>query len=328
MNISLLRPPLAPLGGVAKARHSPCDDSLPRLAQGHEEHPRKTRYSCATGISPITYPHLGFGLGLRKEHYQAVLDRRPPVDWFEAITENYLVPGGKPLYFLERVRNHYPLVLHGVSLSIGSADPLDRDYLRQVKDLAARIEPAWISDHLCFTGVGGVNAHDLLPLPYTGEAVRHVAQRIREVQDCLGRRILVENVSSYLNYRSSEMSEWAFLSAVAEEADCLILLDINNIYVSARNHGFDPLDYLDGVPPERVQQHHLAGHQDYGDYIVDTHDHPVIDPVWALYGEAVQRFGPVSCMIERDARIPPLDTLLEEVERMRAIAAGGQAAHA
>ena len=273
----------------------------------------------------LTYPHLGFGLGLRKEHYQAILDEPPQIDWFEAITENYLVPGGKPLHFLEQVRARYSVVLHGVSLSVGGTDPLDWDYLRQVKALVERIEPAWISDHLCFTGAGGINAHDLLPLPYTGEAVRHVARRIRQVQDFLGRRILIENVSSYLSYRSSEMSEWAFLSAVAEEADCLILLDINNIYVSARNHGFDPLEYLAGVPAERVQQHHLAGHQDYGDHVIDTHDHPVPNPVWRLYEAAVQRFGPVSCMIERDADIPPLEVLMEEVERMRGIAEGAQA---
>jgi len=269
---------------------------------------------------PLTYPALGFGLGLRKEHYQAILDRRPAVDWFEALTENYLVPGGKPLYYLERVRELYPMVLHGVSLSVGSSDPLDWGYLNQVRDLAERIRPAWISDHLCFTGVGGLNAHDLLPLPYTGDAVRHVAQRVGEVQDFLGRRILLENVSSYLSYKNAEMSEWAFLSAVAEEADCLILLDINNIYVSAYNHGFDPLEYLDGVPAERIQQHHLAGHQNYGDYIIDTHDHPVIDPVWDLYAEALKRYGPRSCMIERDADIPPLDILLEELKQVRDIA--------
>jgi len=270
--------------------------------------------------NPLTYPALGFGLGLRKEHYQTILDRRPAVDWFEALTENYLVPGGKPLYYLERVRDLYPMVLHGVSLSVGSSDPLDWGYLNQVRDLAERIRPAWISDHLCFTGVGGLNAHDLLPLPYTGDAVRHVAQRVGEVQDFLGRRILLENVSSYLSYKNAEMSEWAFLSAVAEEADCLILLDINNIYVSAYNHGFDPLEYLDGVPAERIQQHHLAGHQNYGDYIIDTHDHPVIDPVWDLYAEALKRYGPRSCMIERDADIPPLDILLEELKQVRDIA--------
>jgi uncharacterized protein (UPF0276 family) len=270
--------------------------------------------------NPLTYPALGFGLGLRKEHYQTILDRRPAVDWFEALTENYLVPGGKPLYYLEQVRELYPMALHGVSLSIGSSDPLDWGYLNQVRDLAERIRPAWISDHLCFTGVGGLNAHDLLPLPYTGDAVRHVAQRVGEVQDFLGRRILLENVSSYLGYKHSEMDEWAFFSAVAEEADCLILLDINNIYVSAFNHGFDPLEYLDGVPAERIQQHHLAGHRNYGDYIIDTHDHPVIDPVWDLYAEAVKRYGLRSCMIERDADIPPLDILLVELKQMREIA--------
>ena len=267
-------------------------------------------------------PDLGFGLGLRKEHYETILTERPRVDWFEALTENYLVPGGKPLHYLERVREHYPLVLHGVSLSIGGSDSLDRDYLDQLKELARRIEPAWISDHLCWTGLHGVNAHDLLPLPYTEEAVGHVAGRVQQVQERLGRRILLENVSSYVGYRASQMSEWEFLSAVAERADCLILLDINNIHVSAVNHGFDPEEYLDGVPAERVQQHHLAGHSDYGDYVIDTHDAPVIDPVWDLYAKAVRRFGAVSCMIERDDNIPPLEDLLAELGQARTIAAG------
>ncbi len=266
-------------------------------------------------------PDLGFGLGLRKDHYETILNESPPVDWFEALTENYLVPGGKPLYYLERIREHYPMVLHGVSLNIGSADPLDHNYLAQLKALVRRIEPVWVSDHLCWTGLHGVNAHDLLPLPYTEEAVEHVAQRVLQVQDCLGRRILMENVSSYLGYRGSSMSEWEFLSAVAERADCLILLDINNIHVSAANHGFDPLDYLDGVPAKRVQQHHLAGHTDFGNYIIDTHDADVIDPVWDLYAEAVRRFGQVSCMIERDYNIPPLEYLLAELDHARDIAA-------
>ncbi len=267
-------------------------------------------------------PDLGFGLGLRKDHYETILSEKPPVDWFEALTENYLVPGGKPLYYLERIREHYPMVLHGVSLSIGGSDPLNRDYLGQLKALVRRIEPAWISDHLCWTGLHGVNAHDLLPLPYTEEAVGHVAQRVIEVQDYLGRRILLENVSSYLGYRASVMTEWEFLGAVAERADCLILLDINNIHVSAVNHGFDPLDYLDGVPAHRVQQHHLAGHSDLGDYLIDTHDADIIDPVWDLYAQAVRRFGPVSCMIERDDHIPPLADLLAELDYARRIAAG------
>lgn len=265
-------------------------------------------------------PILGFGLGLRRQHYTTILEEKPKVDWFEVLTENYLVDGGKPLHYLDRIRADYPVVMHGVSLSIGSTDPLNMDYLKKVKMLAERIEPRWVSDHLCWTGVGGLNMHDLLPLPYTEEAVGHVAGRVRQVQDFLGRRILLENVSSYITYTDSTMSEWEFLTAVAEAADCLILLDINNIYVSARNHGFDPLEYLAGVPAARVWQHHLAGHLDRGDYIIDTHDHPVVDDVWSLYGEAVRRFGPVSTMIERDDHIPPLHELLEELDQARRIA--------
>jgi uncharacterized protein len=262
-------------------------------------------------------PYLGFGLGLRKEHYETVLTERPPVDWFEVITENYLVPGGKPLYHLHRVREHYPVVMHGVSLSIGGTDPLDRHYLRQVKALSDALDPAWISDHLCWTGVDGLNMHDLLPLPYTEEAVDHVAARVSQVQEFLGRRILLENVSSYLTYRQSEMPEWEFLAAVAESADCLILLDVNNVYVSAFNHDFDPLTYLEGVPAQRVQQLHLAGHCNLSEYIVDTHDEPVIDAVWGLYAEAVKRFGRVSTMIERDENVPALKELLAELARAR-----------
>lgn len=265
---------------------------------------------------------LGFGLGLRTAHYEAILKSMPRVDWFEALSENYLVPGGKPLHYLDRIRSRYPVVLHGVSLSIGGIDPLDRAYLRSLKTLAERVEPAWISDHLCWTGVGGRNLHDLMPLPYTEEALAHVARRVREVQDFLGRRILLENVSTYVTYRDSRMSEWQFLAALAEEADCLILLDVNNIYVSAYNHGFDPLEFLAGVPLRRVQQIHLAGHDNCGDYIIDTHDAPVIDPVWALYAAALRRFGDVPTMIERDARIPPLAKLVRELDRARGIAAG------
>lgn len=265
-------------------------------------------------------PYLGFGLGLRKQHYQTILEQKPAVDWFEVLSENYLVPGGKPLYYLDRIREQYPLVLHGVSLNIGSTDPLDRDYLGQLNALAQRVEPRWVSDHLCWTGLDGINAHDLLPLPYTEEAVRHVAERVTQVQDFLGRRILLENVSSYLGYCDSRMTEWEFLAAVAEAADCLILLDINNIYVSAVNHGFDPQAYMEGVPRDRVQQFHLAGHSDYGSHIIDTHDAAIVDGVWALYEKAVRRFGNVSCMIERDDNIPPLQTLLLELRRVRRIA--------
>ena len=265
-------------------------------------------------------PFLGFGLGLRPEHYPAVLEDRPAVDWFEIISENYLVAGGRPLYFLDRIREHYPMVMHGVSLSIGGCDPLDPGYLAALKRLAARVEPAWISDHLCWTGIDGRNLHDLLPLPYTEEAIAHVAGRVGQVQDCLGRQILLENVSSYVTYTDSRISEWEFLSAVAERADCHILLDVNNVCVSAHNHGFDPLAYLDGVPPGRVRQIHLAGHSHDGSLIVDTHDHPVPDPVWALYAEAIARLGPVSTMIERDDDIPPLETLLAELAQARSLA--------
>jgi hypothetical protein len=265
-------------------------------------------------------PYLGFGLGLRPVHYDAILNDAPAVDWFEILSENYLVPGGKPLHYLDRIRAHYPLAMHGVSLSIGSQDPLNKDYLRQLKALSDRIDPAWISDHLCWTGVAGINAHDLLPLPYTEEAVKHVAARIGEVQDFLGRRLLIENVSSYLTYPESDMTEWEFLREISEQADCLILLDINNIYVSSVNHEFNPISYIEAVPIERVWQFHLAGHQNHGDYIIDTHDEPVIDPVWKLYAEAVRRFGDVSTMIERDDNIPPLSELLDELRYARSTA--------
>jgi uncharacterized protein len=266
-------------------------------------------------------PALGFGLGLRVDHYEAILADRPEVDWFEVLTENYLVPGGKPLHYLMRMRERYPLAMHGVSMSIGSTAPLDREYLDQVRELAQRVEPAWISDHLCWTGVAGRNTHDLLPLPYTEEALGHVAERVRMVQEVLERRILLENVSSYVAFRDSSLMEWDFLREVAERADCLILLDVNNIYVSAVNHGFDPREYLDAIPAARVQQIHLAGHENHGDYLIDTHDHPVPDPVWELYAAAVARFGAVSTMIERDAHIPPLAELCAELDEARALAA-------
>lgn len=264
-------------------------------------------------------PNLGFGLGLRTDYYKTILADKPAVDWFEVITENYLVSGGKPLFYLDHIRANYPMVMHGVSLSIGSTDPLNTDYLRQLKALAARIEPAWISDHLCWTGVNGVNLHDLLPLPYTEAAIDHVVNRVSAVQDFLGRRILLENVSSYVSYAHSEMSEWDFLSAVAERADCLILLDINNIYVSAHNHGFDPLVYLHNLPVNRIQQIHLAGHLNLGNMIIDSHGDSVIDPVWSLYEAALHRFGSVSTMIERDDNIPPFAELLTELEMAKQI---------
>ena len=274
-------------------------------------------------MSPGTRkPFLGFGLGLRAEHYQAVLDRQPKnVDWFEIISENYMIDGGKPLYFLDAIRRDYPMVMHGVSMSLGSTDELNYDYLRQLKALIARVEPAWVSDHLCWTGVDHKNMHDLLPLPYTEESIRHVAERISRVQDFLGRQMLIENLSSYITYRDDAMPEWEFLTAIAERADCYLLLDVNNIYVSSFNHRYDPLEYLDGVPAERVWQHHLAGHLNDGNLIIDTHDQDIIDPVWALYEETAQRFGPVSTMIERDGNIPELDSVLAELDHARRIAA-------
>lgn len=267
-------------------------------------------------------PFLGFGLGLRAEHYQEILDRKPGnIDWLEILSENYLIPGGKPLYFLDAIREHYPMVMHGVSLSLGSTDELDFDYLKQLQALIKRVEPHWFSDHLCWTGVEHRNMHDLLPLPYTEEAVQHVADRISRVQDFIGRQILIENLSSYITYCADAMPEWEFLAAIAERADCYLLLDVNNIYVSSFNHRFDPLDYLDGIPPERVWQHHLAGHSNEGNLIIDTHDQAIIDPVWALYEQTAQRFGPVSTMIERDGNIPELDVVLAELDQARQIAA-------
>ncbi|MBM3491586.1 MAG: DUF692 domain-containing protein [Alphaproteobacteria bacterium] len=272
-------------------------------------------------MTSLTAAPLGFGLGLRSDHYAAILERRPRLDWFEILSENYMVGGGPPLANLLCIRADYPMVMHGVSLSIGASDPLDENYLNELKKLSDIIEPKWISDHLCWTGYGGVNLHDLMPLPATEEAVRHVAERVRRVQDRLGRRLLLENVSSYVAYAQAEMPEWQFLGAVAEQADCLILLDINNIYVSAFNHDFNALDYLDGVPAARIQQFHLAGHRNYQSHIIDTHDQLIIDPVFELYGEAVRRFGPISTMIERDDNIPPLQELLDELDRVRGVAA-------
>ena len=266
-------------------------------------------------------PFLGFGLGLRPDYYEEILTQKPNLDWFELVTENYLIPGGKPLYYLDKIRAHYPMVMHGVSLSLGSSDPIDFDYLRQLSALVARVEPMWISDHLCWTGVNGINAHDLLPIPYTRQAVAHLVTRIQQIQDFLGRPILIENVSSYLSYKQSEMTEWEFIAELVQRAGCYILLDVNNVYVSSINHQFDPLDYIQAMPAERVAQIHLAGHANHGDYIIDTHDAPVIQPVWDLYAATIQHLGPVSTMIERDDNMPPLAELLAEVNEARRISA-------
>jgi hypothetical protein len=263
---------------------------------------------------------LGFGLGLRPAHYESILASAPAVDWFEVLTENYLSTGGRPLHYLDAVRSRYPVTLHGVSLSIGSTDPLDEDYLRQLVLLAARCEPAWISDHLCWTGVGGINTHDLLPLPYTRDAIDHVSARIHAVQDRLRRPLVLENVSSYIGFSSSEMPEWEFLASIARKTGCQLLLDINNIYVNHRNSGLSPAASLEGIPTGTVRQVHLAGHQDLGDHCIDTHDAPVSQPVWELYESAIRRFGPVSTLLERDDNIPPLHELVGELDVARKIA--------
>lgn len=268
---------------------------------------------------------LGFGLGLRPQHYPAILDGRPEaagaVDWFEIISENYMVDGGRPLANLMAVRERYPMVMHGVSLSIGSTDPLNEDYLKRLKALAARVEPAIISDHLCWTGIAGLNMHDLLPLPLTEEALAHVAARVDEVQSFLGRQIAIENASTYVTFAQDTVPEWAFMAEVARRTGCRLLLDVNNIYVSAFNHGFRATDYVDAIPREAVAYIHLAGHEHNRTYIIDTHDHPVVEDVWNLYRYAIRRFGPVATMIERDDKIPPFQELAAELNHARELCA-------
>ena len=264
-----------------------------------------------------SFPYLGHGIGLRTTHFPRVLDGTARADWFEAVSENFMIRGGRPLAVLERVRAEAPVVLHGVSLSIGSTDPLNERYLRELRALAERFDPAWVSDHLCWGSFGGHYAHDLLPLPYTEEALAVVVERVERVQERLGRRILLENVSSYVTFTHSVMPEWEFLGAVAERADCGILLDVNNVYVSAVNHGFAADAYIDGVPAARVGQIHLAGHSDKGTHLLDAHDGPVVEAVWCLYRRAVRRLGRVSTLVEWDERIPELEVVLAEAERAR-----------
>jgi uncharacterized protein (UPF0276 family) len=275
-------------------------------------------------------PSPGFGLGLRTAHYAelaATTPARSGVDWFEILSENFMGGGGKPLAMLDMVRRDYPVVMHGVSMSVGSTDGPSADYLHALGALIERVQPLWISDHLCWTGTQSRNLHDLYPLPATAEALATVVRNVRRVQDFLGRRILLENVSSYLAFNDDTMREWEFVSAVAEQSDSLILLDVNNVYVSSVNHDFDPEAYLRALPAGRVQQIHLAGHSVQEGIIIDTHDHPVADPVWALYASALRRFGAVATMIERDDRIPPLAELGAELQQARAVAAAlGKAA--
>jgi len=267
-----------------------------------------------------THPDLGFGIGLRTGHYDAILEHGTRADWFEAISENFMVGGGLPLHVLERVRNDHPLVLHGVSLSIGGSDPLDPGYLRELRLLADRFAPAWVSDHLCWTGVDAHNLHDLLPLPWTEELLAHLIPRITQVQDALGRRLVLENVSTYLSFEHSAMPEWEFLAELTRRADCDLLLDVNNVYVSAVNHGFDARAFVAGIPAERVAQIHLAGHTDHGTHLLDTHDAPVADAVWDLYRHTLGRLGRVATLIEWDGDVPPLEDVENEALRARAIA--------
>lgn len=277
-------------------------------------------------------PELGFGVGLRSVHYHHIRHQPLAVDWFEAITENYLDSHGRPRAMLEWVAERYPVVLHGVSLSIGSTDPLNFDYLRKLKALAERVRAVWVSDHVCWTGVLGKNTHDLLPLPFTEETLRHVSARVRCVQDVLERPLVLENPSSYVTFRHATMTEWEFLARLAEDADCGLLLDVNNVYVSSRNHDFDPEEYLESLPLERVVQFHLAGHTDLGTQVIDTHDQPVVEAVWQLYRRAWEMTSAlqpqpanqpsdcprgVSTLLEWDAQIPPFARLEEELERAR-----------
>lgn len=265
---------------------------------------------------------LGIGLGLRTVHYAHILERRPAVDWFEIISENYLETSGRPLEFLDAIAEHYPIVMHGVSLSIGSTDPLDREYLKQLKALRDRVKAGWVSDHLCWTGVGGRNSHDLLPLPYTEEALGHVVSRVKEVQDLLGAPLALENPSTYAELSGASMPEWEFLGRLAELSDCAILLDVNNVYVSAHNHGFDPLSYLDAMPFDRVVQLHVAGHTDHGTHIIDSHIGPVIDPVWELLARAHRRAAGVPILLEWDAEIPAFEVVHGEALRAREFIGG------
>ena len=268
-------------------------------------------------MNRFSLPHLGIGVGLRTRHYQHILEREPAVDWFEIISENYLQTQGRPLYYLDRVAERYPIVMHGVGLSIGSSAPLDGDYLRELKALRDRVRAPWLSDHLCWTGIAAQNTHDLLPLPYTEEALWHVVQRVREVQAFMDAPLLLENPSTYLELEDSTMPEWEFLSAVAREADCGLLLDVNNVYVSAFNHGFDAQTYLAGLPKDRIVQLHVSGHTHCGTHLVDTHIGPVIDPVWQLLGQA-QRLSGASVLLEWDAEIPDFEATHAEALRARA----------
>jgi len=267
--------------------------------------------------SRLGYENLGLGVGLRTVHFSHILEHHPDVDWFEIISENFMDSHGRPRYVLQQIAERYRVVMHGVSLSIGSTDALDFEYLGKLKRLADSVDACWISDHVCWTGVAGRNSHDLLPIPYSEATLRHLVERIRIVQDVLERPLVLENPSTYVTFRDSSMSEWEFIARMAAEADCGLLLDVNNVYVSSVNHGFDPAEYIRAVPHERVVQFHLAGHTNLGTHLIDTHDGQVIDPVWELYRLAHQMTGGASTLLEWDARIPPFAEVHAEVQKAR-----------
>ncbi|HMH13402.1 MAG TPA: DUF692 domain-containing protein [Edaphobacter sp.] len=258
------------------------------------------------------FTNYGVGIGLRVPHYRHILEKKPVVDWFEVISENYMIDGGRPLTVLDSILDQYRVVQHGVSMYFGSADPLSREHLRRLKSLVRRTGTPWLSDHLCWGSVDGTYTHDLLPMPYTFEAARITAEKVRQAQDFLEIPIAVENVSSYAEFHVSQMTEWEFLNEVVEQADCGILLDVNNIYVSSQNHSFDPRKYVDAIPADRVAQIHIAGHSKFEKYILDTHDHPVLDPVWSLYARAIERCGPTATLLEWDDSIPSFEEVHAE----------------
>jgi uncharacterized protein (UPF0276 family) len=265
----------------------------------------------------LGYPNLGLGVGLRSGHFSYLEEHEPDVDWFEVIPENFIDSQGRARHVLELIAARYPVVLHGLSLSIGSTDPLDLDYLARLKELAGEVDAVWLSDHVCWTAVGGVNTHELVPIPFTEASLAHVVERVGVAQEFLERPLVLENPSTYITFTESTMSEAEFLARMAEESGCGLLLDINNVYVSSVNHEFDPVAYLRSLPHGRVVQMHLAGHEDVGTHIIDTHDRPVADPVWDLYGTAVELIGPVSTMIEWDDRLPPFPEVHAEILKAR-----------
>lgn len=275
-------------------------------------------------MTSTKFPYLGFGVGLRSQHFQYILEEEPPMDWFEIISENFMDSKGWPRHVINRIAERYPLVMHGVSMSIGSTDPINVEYLKKLKTLAVEINANWISDHLCWTGVLGKNTHDLLPLPLTEESLKHVVQRIKMVQDVLERPLVLENPSSYLQYKEDTLSEWDFIREMAIESDCRLLLDLNNVYVSSFNHQFDPLEYVKALPLDKVVQFHLAGHTNKGTHIIDTHDDHVVNEVWELYQETIKLTGKVSTLLEWDANIPEFSELRKEVLKAKTIFDGGE----